>query len=180
MNRTLLWIFTIGIILIRAYWIYEEVTEYKERWSWNTVKTNTVEALILILQVLSALYFPWPYNSTFVTVGIIMYICGMILAIWAKITQGGSWGPPKSHDIHKQQKLITSGPFGFSRNPIYVSFTLIYIGYAIAIRSWLIVLRIPLLLYFYKSAFAEEKNLEKLFGEEYVKYKKRVPRFLFI
>ena len=88
-----------------------------------------------------------------------------------------SWGVPGEHAA-KQNKLVTKGPFAFSRNPIYLGFLLLYFGYAAAILSWLIILRLPLALYFYKSAKKEEINLEKKFGKEYTEYKSRVPLFI--
>src|SRR5438270_11627233 len=105
-NLNLILILTLGIILIRAYWIFEEITEYKDRASWQTVKNNTIEALILIAQIASAIYFPMPISSLMVTIGIILYITGMALAIWAKITMKQSWGPPAIHNINKQDTLV--------------------------------------------------------------------------
>ena len=50
-------------------------------------------------------------------------------------------------------------------------------GYGIAIQSYFTFLTIIPILYFYNSVLKEEKNLEKVFKEEYQKYKKEVPRF---
>ena len=181
MNTELIIILTLGIVIIKAFWIRTEIKFARERINMTMIKTNGVEATILILQILASIYTPLPQGplSWLITLtGILMYIGGFILAVWARNTMSASWGVPGTHDKDKQAKLVTSGPFAFSRNPIYVGFLMIYLGYAIAIQSWLIILRIPLIMYFYKSAKAEEKNLEKLFGHDYTEYKKRVPRFL--
>lgn len=143
------------------------------------LKTNLVEAVILALQILQAVYFPLPkslWDLLLVSAGIVMYISGTILALWARFTMNNSWGIPAEHSA-KQDTLITTGPFQLTRNPIYIGFLLIYFGFALAIGSWLVVLRIPLLIYFYKSAKIEEKILAKKFGSKYLSYKSKVPRF---
>lgn len=173
-------ILTLGIIIIKAHWIHTEIKFSKERINMDMIKTNAVEAAILTLTILAAIYTPLPQGplSWLITLsGVAMYIGGFVLAIWSKNTMSKSWGVPGEHH-KKQSKLVTEGPFGFSRNPIYLGFLMLYFGFAIAIQSWAIILRIPLAIYFYKSAVREEKNLEKIFGKEYTKYKKRVPRFI--
>ncbi|MGI8419705.1 MAG: methyltransferase family protein [Candidatus Levyibacteriota bacterium] len=177
---TLLIILTMGLILIKAVWIWTELHFSKERFNFQMFKTNGVEAIIVILQILAAIFTPLPktqFNGILVIAGVLMYIVGFVLAFLSRSVMNKSWGVPGVHNKTKQSKLVTTGPFSFSRNPIYVAFTLLYFGYAAAIQSWLIILRIPLAVYFYKSAVREEINLEKIFGKEYISYKKRVPRF---
>lgn len=179
MNTILIIVLTIGIIIIKAVWICTELRFSKERFNMQMLKTNGIEALILLLQILSAIYTPLPktpFTQMLVVAGIAMYISGFILAFWARAVMSKSWGVPGEHAA-KQNKLVTTGPFSFSRNPIYLAFLLLYFGFAAAIQSWLIILRIPLAIYFYKSTLKEEKNLEKLFGKGYTEYKARVPRF---
>ena len=180
MNYLLIYILTFGIVLIKIIWIRTEIQFSSERINLQMFKTNLVEALILILQIAAALFLPFPntpLNPVIIICGVVMYIVGFILAFWGRHTMQQSWGVPGEH-VDKQDKLVTSGPFAFSRNPIYLGFILIYFGFAAAILSWLIVLRIPLVYYFYKSALREEKNLANKFGKEYLDYKKRVSLFI--
>ncbi len=180
MNTVLIIVLTLGILIIKAVWIRTELKFSKERFNLQMIKTNAVEALILILQILAAIFTPLPQSSfthVLVIAGIVMYVSGFVLAFWSRAVMSKSWGVPGEH-VAKQNKLVTTGPFSFSRNPIYLAFLLLYFGFAAAIQSWLIILRIPLVIYFYKSTLREEKNLEKMFGKEYVDYKARVPRFI--
>lgn len=176
----LLILMTVGIVLIKIFWIASEIKYFKQRLNWTMLKTNLVEAFILFLQILVVFILPLPktpFDGFILWFGFALYLVGVVLAVWGRLTMNSVWGIPSEH--HKQQnRLVTDGPFAFSRNPIYVGFILIYFGFCIAIKSWLIVLRIPLLIYFYKSAHREEKLLEKTFGKEYSDYKKRVPLFL--
>ena len=76
--------------------------------------------------------------------------------------------------------LITDGPFRFSRNPGYLSLSLLYAGIAVAIENlWAFVLLAPaLVVMHYGVILREEQYLERKFGEEYLRYKASVRRWL--
>jgi protein-S-isoprenylcysteine O-methyltransferase Ste14 len=76
--------------------------------------------------------------------------------------------------------IVTSGPFRYSRNPLYVSLTLLYLGVSLLINSlWIVLLVIPLLGVIQRGVIArEEVYLERKFGEEYLNYKSRVRRWV--
>ncbi len=75
--------------------------------------------------------------------------------------------------------LVTTGVHGWTRNPIYVGFFLIYIGIAIAARSpWALILVLPLAVTIrYGVVAREEAYLERRFGDVYRDYKARVRRW---
>jgi protein-S-isoprenylcysteine O-methyltransferase Ste14 len=76
--------------------------------------------------------------------------------------------------------LVTTGPIRFSRNPLYVSLTLCYVGIALAVQSlWsLLLLLVVLVVMQHGVIFREERYLERRFGEDYVRYKERVRRWI--
>ncbi len=76
--------------------------------------------------------------------------------------------------------LVATGPYRFTRNPIYIGFTLAYFGFAIVLTSmWVLLLLIPVLIILQRGVvLAEEAYLERKFGDAYRKYKARVPRWL--
>jgi protein-S-isoprenylcysteine O-methyltransferase Ste14 len=76
--------------------------------------------------------------------------------------------------------LVESGPYAFTRNPIYIGFVLAYFGLAIMLTSlWVLLLLIPVLAILQRGVVErEEAYLERQFGEAYRKYKTRVPRWL--
>lgn len=76
--------------------------------------------------------------------------------------------------------LVEQGPFGFSRNPIYLSFALIYLGIAISLNAlWPILFFLVMLLVVQRGVIdREERYLERKFGEEYLRYKSRVRHWL--
>ena len=76
--------------------------------------------------------------------------------------------------------LITDGPFRFSRNPGYVSLTLLYLGVGLLLNNvWVLLLVVPILLVMDLWVVrGEERHLEERFGEEYLRYKQSVRRWL--
>jgi len=76
--------------------------------------------------------------------------------------------------------IATDGAFRYSRNPMYVSLTLLYVGIASLINSlWILLLVLPLMVVIQRGVVKrEEQYLERKFGAEYVSYKARVRRWL--
>ena len=76
--------------------------------------------------------------------------------------------------------VVTSGPYRFSRNPIYLGFVFILIGLPLALGNYWGVMLSPLLMVLlYQLVIKhEEAYLEKKFGDVYTSYKSRVRRWL--
>lgn len=76
--------------------------------------------------------------------------------------------------------LVTSGPYRFSRNPIYIGVSLAYVALAVALAStWALILLPPLLAVLHYGVIArEEAYLERKFGPEYRRYRQAVRRWL--
>ncbi len=76
--------------------------------------------------------------------------------------------------------IITTGPYRFSRNPSYVSLTMLYLGIAVAADGvWVLAGLIPtLVVMHYGVILREEEYLEAKFSEEYLRYKNTVRRWL--
>jgi protein-S-isoprenylcysteine O-methyltransferase Ste14 len=181
MNNLVLWLLVLGIIVMKTVWIRTEVKLFKNRMNFTMLKTNAAEFGILLLQIIQVVYFPLPktiYDTLFQIVGILMYMAGMIFAFWGRKSMNRVWGIPGEHTA-KQNTLVTKGIFKYSRNPIYVGIIFIYLGFSIGVKSWLVILRLPLFIYLYRSAIKEEKLLEKEFGSKFIVYRSRTPRFLF-
>ncbi|MBL4819416.1 MAG: isoprenylcysteine carboxylmethyltransferase family protein, partial [Gammaproteobacteria bacterium] len=77
-------------------------------------------------------------------------------------------------------KVMSTGLYAHSRNPIYVSFCLMIIGVGLSQNSfWILISFVPCAFIIFHTAIAkEEKYLEQKFGEEYKKYKEKVRRWL--
>ena len=77
-------------------------------------------------------------------------------------------------------KIVTNGPFRFTRNPMYLQMVLVCIGFSIILANIWILLLTPVgawILHRF-AILPEEAYLEDKFGEEYASYKRRVRRWL--
>ncbi|MGQ4834287.1 MAG: methyltransferase family protein [Candidatus Asgardarchaeia archaeon] len=76
--------------------------------------------------------------------------------------------------------LITSGIYRWSRNPQFFGLYLSLLGMSILGRSWYAILlsTIAIIYCHYYIVKAEEPFLTKIFGDEYVLYKSKTPRYI--
>jgi len=83
--------------------------------------------------------------------------------------------------VNPPDRLIKSGPYAFARNPMHSGMFILMFGIGIYYGSLLSVLIFTPLYIFIDVLILkniEEPELEKRLGEEYIKYKKRVPMFI--
>ena len=77
-----------------------------------------------------------------------------------------------------QRKLLTSGPFGRSRNPLFMAVMAGQLGFFLALPSvFSLVCLVAGVLVITRQAREEEKALADKFGEDYERYRVRVPRW---
>jgi protein-S-isoprenylcysteine O-methyltransferase Ste14 len=112
--------------------------------------------------------------------GLVPLVCGTLLLLWCvrefyRVGRGtlAPWDPPR--------QLVTSGPFRYSRNPMYTAVAIILGGWAVlfwsralAIYAGAVVIGFQL-----RIVLAEEPWAAGKFGDEWQAYRTRVPRWLF-
>jgi protein-S-isoprenylcysteine O-methyltransferase Ste14 len=79
----------------------------------------------------------------------------------------------------KECKLITDGVFGYVRHPLYLGILLIYLGFIFGSMS--IISIVPLVCYIFlfdRMATYEEEALVRIYGDTYLEYKKKVPKWI--
>lgn len=75
--------------------------------------------------------------------------------------------------------IVRTGPYRFSRNPIYLAFSLLHLGIAIWVDSaWILATLVAALVLMHIVIGREERYLERKFGDEYLAYKASVRRWL--
>ncbi len=76
--------------------------------------------------------------------------------------------------------LVTSGPYRFTRNPMYVSLTALYLGLTLLLNSWWPLFFLPpvLLIIDRVIIMREERYLARAFPVDYAGYRARVRRWL--
>lgn len=113
--------------------------------------------------------------------GIFLLVSGLYLetrGIYVLWTYGG--GTPNPAD--PPRRLVTEGPYRFSRNPLYLARLTMLSGASLYLGSPGI-LALTLGLFLGIQFFiipGEERRLEERFGEEYVEYRFRVPRWVLL
>ena len=77
-------------------------------------------------------------------------------------------------------RIVTGGPFRYSRNPGYLSMAMIYTGIAARANALWAILLLPVALLVIQRGVIEreERYLEGKFGEEYLSYKAQVRRWI--
>jgi protein-S-isoprenylcysteine O-methyltransferase Ste14 len=82
--------------------------------------------------------------------------------------------------IKPARTVVASGPYRWSRNPMYVGLTAVYGGVAILRNAaWpLVLLPVVLTALWFLVIRREERYLTHAFGEEYIRYQQRVRRWL--
>ena len=103
---------------------------------------------------------------------------GMTLAAWFARTMRSA--DTKMHINKPASRVVQDGPFRFSRNPGYLSLTMLYAGIAVLRKALWAILLLPLVVYVIQREVIEreERYLERTFGEEYLNYKARVRRWV--
>jgi len=116
---------------------------------------------------------------TNIIVSMPLIVIGATLALWTVYTFAKARGSPVP--LNPPQKLVTTGLYSRSRNPMLLGWIIMLFGIGILLSSFsLIFIFTPLfiLLNVLYLKIIEEKEMEKKFGEEYLKYKQSVPMFI--
>ncbi len=100
-------------------------------------------------------------------IGAIVAVAGLLVRAWA------------SGHIRKNKNLAVSGPYAFTRNPLYLGSFLLGAGFCIAAGVWWLTLIFVALLFgiYLPVMRAEAEDLTRLFGADYQDYAGHVPLF---
>jgi protein-S-isoprenylcysteine O-methyltransferase Ste14 len=137
------------------------------------------------LAVLVGLALDWLVPLPFVPaalpvrwLGALLFALALALFAWAiaTMTRAGSSVPTSLPTT----AIVDTGPYRFTRNPIYLGMVLALVGLAIAFDSlWLLLTLVPFALVIrYGVVAREEAYLERKFGDVYRRYRSRVRRWL--
>lgn len=100
--------------------------------------------------------------------GLALALPGELLRLWA------------SGHIEKTRRLATGGPYGHTRNPLYLGSALLALGVAVASASpWVVLAVAAYMLAFYPAVMREEADfLRARFGAEFEAWAREVPAFV--
>ena len=137
-------------------------------------------ALCLIAGVVLHVALPWRVAAHWWmrAAGLAMSVGAVAQAISGKRTMQAA-GTNVRPDL-PALSIVRSGPFAYSRNPLYLSLMLLLAGIGVAVPSIpILAMAIPLALVLRFGVVArEERYLEAKFGEDYLEYKRSVRRWM--
>jgi protein-S-isoprenylcysteine O-methyltransferase Ste14 len=150
--------------------------ELLSRWRWSNIPVPEVYVVLLVAALAVHLFLPlrmFPAAWIGHAAGWPPLLAGAFLAGWAVAAAA-------SMDIARPTGIVTSGPYRFSRNPMYLGWTFISLGVGLVLNSGWVVMLLPGALLFLQlvTISHEERSLEKRFGQSYLTYKRNVRRWL--
>ncbi len=175
----------LGMVLTRALLMKKKGIE-----AMNFAKIDRTDFLILpfaffYFYIVFSATFNFPTVSTqeffhsevISGVGAFFCLAGLLLLLWSLVSFGQSFRV--GIDTDHPDKLITSGIFAFSRNPIYVAFASILLGQFLIFSNWILLVYIGAAIWlFHRQILREEDYLKEHYGKEYLEYCQRVKRYL--
>jgi len=163
-----------GWIVFWAYWLVMALTAKAGRSRWTQfagVRVGIiVVALLLIRLGVVKVYGAATGNPWLLGTGLAVFALGLALAVWARVYLGRNWGMPMSQKTDPE--LVTTGPYGRVRHPIYSGIILAMVGTAIAVSPYWLIAAAILGAYFLVSAVVEERTMARLFPAAYPPYKR--------
>jgi protein-S-isoprenylcysteine O-methyltransferase Ste14 len=134
----------------------------------------------LLTGLLLSFVFPTDFlpRSAALVLGVLAFICAGLIAISA--FRAMKHANTAVNPSQPTTAIVSDGVFSWSRNPIYLSLTLLYIGITSLFSAlWALLLLLPLLVIVQIGIVQrEEIYLERKFGDEYLHYKASVRRWV--
>ena len=147
-----------------------------------SIVTSTL-IYVLILLRLTVLSGNWILELNFgivdklVYVGYVFVTLGFGIGVLALIVMKNSWRVGIKYD--QKTDLVSSGIYRYSRNPYFLSYSILIFGYILIFPSIILFgLLFLLAIVFHKMILEEEKYLETVHGTKYLDYKKKVNRYI--
>lgn len=122
-------------------------------------------------------FLPGTQWQLWVPLGAVLTLVGLLFTVWARVRLGRNWSGVIT--VKADHELVTGGPYGLVRHPIYSGLALAIIGTALAIGQWRGVLAIALaFIVFVERMIVEERFMRQQFGAAYDDYALRVRAFV--
>jgi protein-S-isoprenylcysteine O-methyltransferase Ste14 len=134
-------------------------------------------AFVIVL----ALRWFWPLpllgHAVALWVGVSAIVLGLAIAIAGRRALQAA--ATNVDPMRPTTAIVTSGPYRFSRNPLYAALTLLYLGLTLVFNTlWGFVVLVPLVITMHCGVvLREERYLERKFGEVYRQYRSKVRRY---
>ena len=141
--------------------------------------TMKIAAILVFIAGLVSIFLETGNSLTAIRIiGAITSVGGTVIFIVALWTMRDSWRAGVSKT--DKTELITNGIYHISRNPAFLGFDLLYIGTLLMFFNWILCFLtvFAVIMYHLQIVNVEENFLLVAFGNEYLKYKKKVCRYI--
>jgi len=111
------------------------------------------------------------------SLALVLHVLGIILLVIGVAIRILAW--TQIPNTHRIGNLATTGIYSKTRNPVYLAFMLIIAGVAFLLPGLLTLVWLVIgIMVLYGLAKLEERDLENVYGNEYLDYKRSIPLFL--
>jgi protein-S-isoprenylcysteine O-methyltransferase Ste14 len=135
-------------------------------------------ALLLVVAV--RWFSPMPITTWALALptGLALSVAAVAIARWGRKTMQAAG--TNINPMLPATTIVSSGPFRYSRNPLYIALTLLFLGLTLLLNTWWgIVMLAPLLLTMHVGVvLREERYLDRKFGDSYRAYRSSVRRYM--
>jgi protein-S-isoprenylcysteine O-methyltransferase Ste14 len=162
----------VGWIAFWIYWLVSASTSkesVRAGWRPRLAGVGAIGAF-LVAGVLRSGGLP-VHSWILAAIGALLFVCGIGLAVWARVHLGRNWGMPMTQ--RAEPELVTSGPYRFVRHPIYTGLLTAILGTALVNNLLGLIVVAVLVAYFYYCGIVEERNLVATFPKAYPEYRSR-------
>lgn len=169
------WIFIIGFFLPAIIPIlFGKGKASLKRWNTSVPikheKTlNVISTGIMIVGIIYSFFLPLQVGKPWFFIGLLIFLVVLVIVLSASFY--ARYAPIN--------KPFTKGPYRYSRHPLYLAETLVYLSIAIACASWVFLLLTIIMQGFHMIyAPAEEQYCLKRYGKDYLEYMQKTPRWI--
>ena len=169
------WIFMIGFLLPLFISILHSKGEAtSKKWMVSVpIKheklLNIISTVIIVAGFIYSIFLPLQLGKAWFYIGLVIFLIALVISLSATFISRAT----------SIDKPFTKGPYRYSRHPLYVAQTLIFISITIACLSWVFLLITVIMQSFHIIyAPAEEQYCLKRYGKDYLEYMKRTPRWI--
>jgi protein-S-isoprenylcysteine O-methyltransferase len=174
-----------AVLLTVSYWLWIAMEIWliaRERRDANAVAQDRGSRTLLIVSLSIAIVLgifavpvvlpQFTVQTKNVAIGVALIWAGIAVRVWAIQTLGNFFNTRVV--VRQDQRLITSGPYKYLRNPAYTGVVMTFLGFGVAVGNWLsfILLLAFGCLPFVLRIAVEDRALAARFGQEYEDYRR--------
>ncbi len=141
----------------------------KSTFSWNAMKRKvTAKTIPVYLLAIGLVWLAKPLPATFLA-GLVVVVAGEAVRIWA------------AGHLYKNERVTTSGPYAYVKNPLYLGTFLIMTGLCVMASNYVLLVIGLAVFAAYYAPFKQRRESDRLrerFGENWMRYDREVPGYL--